>query len=363
MKSTVFTARAFAFVLLAGAFGIAQSTAFTQSSATTLETALKTSLERGADIATSVQSLLSARADLQVKQSDPTTLVVSLTQAQQSVALETARLSAKRIEVMGNVTTAYMNLYEAQENLKVLNAQVALDTRNLEVARAKLSQKNGTELDVRKAESTLSTSKQNLANQKAQLPTLSNKLEVLLGAELKGDITVADPPAYKEVKVDSAALEKSLETRLPTMVQAMQGVELQTLNVKLADNDYTPANTLADAKANLLTAQRTLDTTRKNAVTSLRDAVRSVNSALETVRLNATSLQNERDGLKQDGQRFKNGTITRVQLQQSELSVLQAEYKLTQSQNTYFKALTSLSSAAGVDVTGMLEKIGGGAAS
>lgn len=339
-------------ILLAGAVALAQN-------AMTLETAVKTALERGADIATSTQSLLTARADLGVKQADPTTLVVALTQAQQSVALETARLAAKRIEVMGNVSTAYLNLSEAQQNIEVLSAQIALDTRNLEVARAKLSQKNGTELDVRRAENTLATSRQNLANGRAQLPTLSNKLEVLLGSELKGDMNVADPPAFKEVKYDLAALEKALDSRLPTVLQASQSVELQTLNVKLADNDYTPANTLADAKANLLTAQRNLETTRKNAVTNLRDAARTVSNALETVKLNQTALQNERDTLKQDGTRFKNGTITRVQLQQSELGVLQAEYKLAQSQNTYLKALNTLSSNAGVDVSGTLEKIGG----
>ncbi len=354
MKQASFTRHAtVALVLLAGAATLAQT-------ALTMESAVKSALERGADVATSTQALLTARADLQVKQNDPTTLVVSLTQAQQTAALAAVNLTAQKITVMGNVATAYLNLYEAQENLAILNAQVALDAKNLEVAKAKLAQKNGTDLDVRKAENTASQSRQNLANQKAQLPTLSNRLEVLLGQDLKGDLQVSDPPAYKEVKLDAAALEKALDTRLAVVLKASQTVELQTLNVKLADNDYTATNTLADARANLLSAQRDLDTARKTGVTTLRDAVRSLNNALETVKLNQTTVQNEQDGLKQDQQRYKNGTISRLELSQSELSVLKARLALTQAQDSYLKALNTVSSAAGVDVSGLLAKLGGG---
>jgi outer membrane protein TolC len=341
-------------------FALAGSLVVAQQTAVTLEAAVKTAFARGADLASSAQSLQTAQDDLRVAQADPTTLAVAMTQARQGVALAQAQLNNSRITVMGNVSTAYLNLYEAQQNLEILNAQVALDSRNLDVAKAKLAQNNGTALDVRKAETTLATSRQNLANGKAQLPTLSNRLEVLLGSDLKGDLTVADPPAYKEVKVDLAALEKGLDANLPSVLQSAQGVELQTLNVKLADNDYTPANTLSDAKSALSSAQRTLDTARKNAVTTLRDAARNVTATLESVKIAQTSLQNDNDSLKQDQQRFKNGSISRVQLQTSELTVLRSQYAVAQAQDNYTKALNTLSGAAGVDVTGMVARIGGG---
>ena len=339
-------------LLLTGALGVAQV------SATTLESAVKRAFLKGAEVASSTQTLRTARSDLVKLQIDPTTLVVSLTQGQQAVTLANTQLGASRITVLGNVTTAYLNLFEAQQNLEVLTAQLALESRNLEVTKAKLAQKNGTELDVRKSENTLANAKQNLANQKAQLPTLSNKLEVLLGSDLKGDLTVAAPPAFKEVKVDLAALEKSLDTNLPTVLQAVQSLELATLNVKLADNDYTPSNTLTDAKNSLTTAQRNLETARKNGVTNLRDAGRTAASTLEAIRIATVSLQNDSDSLKQDQQRYKNGSISRVQLQTSESSVLKSAYTLTQAQNNYTKALNALSSAAGQDVTGMIAKIG-----
>jgi outer membrane protein TolC len=284
--------------------------------------------------------------------------VAQLLQSNQSVVLEGVKFSSKRIEVLGNVSTAYFNLFEAQENLKVLQAQLALDTRNFEVAQAKLAQKNGTELDVRKAQNTVASSRQNFTNAQAQLPTLSNRLETTLGLSLKGDLRVSEPAKFTEIKFDLAALEAGLEKNISSVLQSAQSVETQELNVRLANNDYTPANTLRDAKTNLETTKRTFDSTKKNAVTTLRDSSRNVLNALETVKLRQTDMQNDADSLKQDQQRFKNGTISRVALQQTELSAQRSEYNLATAQNSYFKAINSLSSAAGLDVSGMLEKVG-----
>ncbi len=337
---------------------ILSSLSIAQNATQTLETSIKQALERGSEIANSRASLETAQADLRVKKSDPTTLAAQLLSANQSVDLEEVRFSSKRIEVLGNVSNAYFNLFEAQENIEVLQAQLALDVRNLDVAQAKLAQKNGTDLDVRKAQNTVASSKQNLANAMAQLPTLSNKLEVLIGLNLKGDLRVANPPKFAELKFDLAALEAGLEKNVISVLQAAQSVDTQELNVRLADNDYTAANILRDAKTNLETARRNFETSKKNAITNLRDAARNVNNSLETVKLRSVDLQNDADGLKQDQQRFKNGTISRVTLQQSEVSAKRSEYNLATAQNTYFKSINSLSSAAGIDVSKMLEKVG-----
>ena len=322
-----------------------------QNTTQTLEVSVKQALQ---NIASNRASLETAKADLLVKQSDPTTLVAQLLQSTQTVKLETVKFAAQRIEVLGNVSTAYFNLLEAQENLEVLRAQLALDRRNLEVTQVKLTQKNSTQLDVRKAQNTVASSRQNLANAQAQLPTLSNRLETTLGLSLKGDLRVSKPPKFTEIKFDLAVLEASLEKNLVSVLQSAQSVETNELNVRLA----LTADTLRDAKTELETAKRSFETAKKNAVISLRDSSRNVSNSLETVKLRQTDLQNDFDSLKQDQQRLKNGTISRVALQQTELAAWRSQYNLATAQNSYFKALNSLSSTAGVDVTGMLEKVG-----
>jgi outer membrane protein len=319
-----------------------------------LEGATKLAVERNADIASSRATLENARADLRVKEADPTTLVGALLLARNTAALEAVKLENKRLEVFGNVLTAYANLFEAQENLEVLEAQVLLDARNVEVAKAKLASKNGTALDVSKAESTLSSSRQSLADAKAQLPILSNKLEALIGAN--GDLKASEALALTTVKLDAAALESGLESRVSSVVQAAQAVGSAELNVKLSDNDYTPISTLRDYQTQLENAKRSLDSARSSAVTNLRDAIRSAGNSRERVTIASKDFENNKEGLAQDQQRFKNGTISRVQLQQSEVAALKSQYAFAQAINLYWKALSTVSTASGRDVIGLMSK-------
>ncbi len=348
-SSTVLSRRSAYLAALGAALAIGLTSAQT---VLTLESSMTQAFTKGPDLATSQATLKNAQADLAAKQSDPSTLVIAMTQAQQTLALNTAQLEAQKLSVMSNVAGAYLNLFEGQENVKVLQAQLDLDAKNLDVAKAKLAAKNGTQLDVSKADSTLSASKQSLADAKAQLPILSNRLEVMLGTNT-GNLTVGAPPAFKEVKIDQATLEKSLETRLPSVLQASQAVDLANLNVRLSDNEYTPPATLRDFKTQLENAQRTLDTTRTNALTSLRDANRNVSNALEQVRIAKQNLDNATESLSQDQAKFKSGTISAVQLQTTQVTALRARYTYTQSTDSYLRALASLSTASGVDQIGL----------
>jgi outer membrane protein TolC len=342
-----------ALIVVAGA-AITQTAAQTATTRIDLPNAVRQAFTRGPDLASAQATLTNARADLASKESDPSTLIVPLTQARNTVILNAAQLEGQKLTVMANVMTAYLNVFEAQENFKILEAQVALDTRNLDVARARLAARNGTQLDVSRAENALSGSRQSLVDARANLPILSNRLEPLLGLPLNANLTVANPPAFKEVKIDAAALENNLEKRLASVLQVAQSVELAELNVRLSDNDYTPPATLRDAKVSLENAQRNLDTVKKNALTGLRDAVRAVANALERVRIADRDLDNAEASLKQDQTRFNNGTISRLALQTTEVTTLRSRFAYTQATNAYWRALAQLSTASGLDQTGLV---------
>ena len=319
-----------------------------------LEGAVRQAYAQGPDLASSLATLQNARADLAAKEADPSTLIVPLTQARNTAALNQIQVDAKRLEVMSNVMGAYLNLFEVQENIKVLEAQIALDTRNLEIAKIRLAARNGTQLDVSRSENTLGASRQSIADARANLPILSNRLEVLLGVNT-GNLTVSAPPAFKEVKFDAAALESNLETRLPSVLQLAQVAQLSDLSVKLSDNDYTPPATLRDNKTALENAQRNLATIKKSAVTQLRDAARATLNALEQVRLRANDRDNAEEALAQDTLKFKSGTIARLQLQQTEVAALRSRFTYAQATNLYWRSVAALSVASGVDQTGLVK--------
>ena len=334
------------------ALSLTASVAFAQ--ALNLEGAVKQAFAQGPDLASSLATLANAKADLAAKESDPSTLIVPLTQARSAAALNQVQVDAKRLEVMNSVMGAYLNLFEAQENIKVLEAQIALDNRNLEIAKIRLAARNGTQLDVSRSENTLGASRQSIADAKANLPILSNRLEVLLGVST-GNLTVSAPPVFKEIKFDVAALEANLETRLPSVLQLAQVVQISDLSVKLSDNDYTPPATLRDNKTALENAQRNLATIKKSAVTQLRDAARGTLNALEQVRLRANDRANAEEALAQDNLKFKNGTIAKLQLQQTELAALRSRFTYAQATNLYWRSVAALSVASGVDQTGLLK--------
>ena len=346
MKKMVFIGFAFISIALAAA------------TALNLEGATKLALERNTDLVTSRATLANARADLAVKEADPTTLIVPLTQAKNTVALNAVQLEAQKLSVFSSVLTAYINLFEAQENLAVLEAQTSLDLRNLEIAKAKLAARNGTALDVSKAESTVSSSKQSFADAKAQIPVLSNRLELVIGA--KGDLAASDNLAKLDVKLDAAALEAGLESRIGSVLQAAQNVSLAELNVRLSDNDFTPLNTLRDNQATLENSKRSLETSKANAVNTLRDAIRNASNARERVGISAKDLDNAKSNLEQDQARFKGGSISRITLQQTELAYTKALYSQTQAVDAYWRNLATVSTVSGVDVIGLVAKLGGG---
>ena len=319
-----------------------------------LEGAVRQAFAQGPDLASSLATLANAKADLTAKESDPSTLIVPLTQARNTAALNQVQVDAKRLEVMSSVMGAYLNLFEAQENIRVLEAQIALDTRNVEIAKIRLAARNGTQLDVSRSENTLGASRQSIADTRANLPILSNRLEVLLGVST-GNLTVSAPPVFKEIKFEIAALEANLETRLPSVLQLAQVVSISDLSVKLSDNDYTPPATLRDNKTALENAQRNLATIKKSAVTQLRDAARGTLNALEQVRLRANDRENADEALSQDNLKFKGGTISRLQLQQTEVAALRSRFAYAQATNLYWRSVAGLSVASGVDQTGLLK--------
>lgn len=323
------------------------------AAAPTLPQALALAYRQGPDLATAQTTLQDAQTALAARRADPSTLVPDLQGAQNAADLAAVQIGGTRLSVMQNVVNAYLALYETQQNVALLRAQAALDTRNLTVAQQRLAVRSGTSLDVSRAQNTLNTTNQNLANATAQLPVRANELARLFG-QSSGQITAAAPPAPPALTAALAGLGTNLEARLPNVVQARQNVATAELNVRLSDNDYTPRRTLETARANLDNAQRTLANVQKTSATSLNDAYRAAQDAFTRIGIENEAVGNARTALEQARVRLASGLISAVELQTSEVALQNAQYALTQATDAYWRALAALSVAAGQDVTGLV---------
>ena len=322
-----------------------------QSASTSLSAAAQASLSAGADVRTAQANLDKAQASSQATQADPSALVATLLQAQQAADLARIQLQATRLGNLQNTINAYTALYTAQETVDLKTLQVQSDTKSLQVVQVKLKVKNATALDLKNAQSTLSGSTQNLADAKVQVNIAAQKLAVLTA--LPVSVRASGLPSIPALKVSQASLLAGLNKRLPSVVQTQQAVDLAQLNVKLYDNDFTPAQTLSAAKVTLANAQRSLDSTTKNAATALSSAYQAAANAQLLLTVAFQKEANAQTTFEQNQLRLKSGLISSVDLLASQLALAQAQNARAQAQVSALNALASLSVAADTNLTGV----------
>lgn len=333
---------------------LAAPLAAAQTVSLTLPDAVSRALATGPDVTTARANLQKAQATLRAVQADPTSLITTLTQAQQGAAAAEVTLAGTKLNIAQTVIAQYLAAFEAAQRIALNGAQVALDERNLQIAQARLKARVATQLDVNRAQTNLNQNRQELADARAQLPVLEAQLARTLGLNVGTDLKLAAPPAPPKLSVTLAGLQSGLEKRLPTLVQAAQGAEFAALQVRISDNDYTPARTLQDAQTALANAQRDLEGAQRGAATQLRDAYRALQDAQQKVDIARQQAANAQAALTQAQARLKAGTAAAVEVQQAQVQAQQAAFGVTQAQDNLWRALAALSVASGTDVTGLV---------
>ncbi len=321
----------------------------------TLDNAITNALEKNAEVNSAQSALRQATETARARNADPLAIITDVLQADQ--AAETARVNVQlaRLDVVNDTTGEFLNLAESVDTVEVLTNQTKLLEKNLEIAKARLANRTGTTLDVQRAETELAGSRQQLADARAQRPIVAARLSRLLGLERGVEPQIADAPALRVRVIDLPALEQKLDERSASVLRAAQGLEFAELIVKISDNDYTPDQSKREAQTNLDNARRALGTERRKALTQLRDVHRSVLGALEGAGLAQKNAETAQKTLENDRVRLRNGLISRIQLESSELAAGRANADAARAANGYLRALTGLSLAAGTDVTGLVK--------
>ncbi len=341
---------------LLAALSLAAQAGAQASAPTTLDLsgAVTRALASGPDTTTGRANLQKAQANDKAVRADPTSLITDQLSAQQGVDSAAANLAGTKLSVMQTVVTQYLSVYESEQRTDLNAAQVNYYSRSLQIAQARLAARVATQLDVTKAQNSLASNQQELADAKAQRPIAAAQLAKTLGLG-SAAISVKAPPAPPVLNATLASLQSGLEDRLASLVQASGAVQTAQLQVKVADNDYTPARTLQDAQTALSNAQRDLDSARKAALNTLNDAYRAAQNAREQVSISAASVSAQQTTVSQAQARLKAGTAAAIDVQNAEVQLLSAQFSLTQAQDNLWKALAALSVAAGKDVTGLAQ--------
>ncbi|GGJ79627.1 TolC family protein [Deinococcus aquiradiocola] len=326
---------------------LAVTTAHAQAATSiTLPAAVASALTAGSTVRDAQAGVTSAASTLRAVQADPSTLAGALLSAQQDSTLAQAQLTQARLTATQNAVTAYTALYQTQEQITLQQLQIQVDTKNLQVAQVKLSTRNGTALDVQNAQNTLNSSRQALQDAQAQLLVNSQKLANVIGRP--GTYTAAAPATPPAVRANT-----TLSSTYAALLKDRQAVETATLNVKLADNEFTARVTLDQARTTLASAQSTLATDQKTYLTTLATAQSSAEAAQASYQTALQAEANAQTSYKQDAVRLQSGTISAVALLQSQLTLKKAQYARAQALVALWQSLAALSTASGQDATGL----------
>jgi outer membrane protein len=321
----------------------------------TLERGVILALESNSDVKSAESALTLANRTLTARNADPTALITDLLQAKQGAELSQAQLISVRLDVTNETINEFLNLDESKDAIDVLEAQLKLVQRTLEITKARLQARTATPVDVQRAETDVAGVQQQLADTKAARPVIVARLARVLGLARGAEVSIAPVPAFAVRKLNVVELEANLEDRAPQLIQAVQAVEFAELNVKITDNDYTPAQQQREAASGLENARRALGTAKRKALNGFRDALRTVNAAAEGVSVAKQNLSVTTRNTKNDEERLKQGLISRIQLEATQLTEFQAKQSLARAENGYLRALAGLSLAAGLDVTGLVK--------
>ena len=187
------TARPFALntlALLAALSLAAQAGA--QGAALDLGSAVTRALASGPDTTTSRANLQKAQANDKAVRADPTSIITDQVSAQQGLESAQINLSSTKLTVMQTVVTQYLSIYEAEQREDLNAAQVNYYSRSLQIAQARLAARVATPLDVTKAQNSLSSNQQELADARAQRPIAAAQLAKTLGIT-QSAVTVKAP--------------------------------------------------------------------------------------------------------------------------------------------------------------------------
>jgi NodT family efflux transporter outer membrane factor (OMF) lipoprotein len=145
------------------------------------------------------------------------------------------------VTLLGDVATAYVQVRTFQEQIRLTQANAALQRKTLVIAQARYKGGTATELDVDQAQSNLSQTESQIPQLAIQLRQANNQLSILLGIppeDLLPRLGAADIPA---APADVAAgIPADLLRRRPDVRKAERQAAAQSAQIGVAEADFYP---------------------------------------------------------------------------------------------------------------------------
>jgi trimeric autotransporter adhesin len=258
-------------VLLAATVG---ALALAQTQPLDLEAAWRLAPEVSADVATRQADLDAASRTAARTVRDPLATGLERLQADHGVDAATAALAAAQRTTRSSALQAYASVLQAIDAEAQAVARAAIAERNLAAARVRHEAGTLTDLALAQAEADADAAARAARDAATDLTFAWSDLAAVVGLEAEslratGIVAVPDDlPELPDLDADLAVLEAGHAG----IAAAERALALANLRLQGTDHEGSSPNAIADARADVVSAQRRLDDARRSAFQQLRTA-------------------------------------------------------------------------------------------
>ncbi len=304
------------------------------------------------------------------------------------LALENAQLShsIQQLNIERSVTTSFYDVYREQERLTIAQEEFENQQKNYEIIKNKTESGMIPRAELFQAELNLSNSESSWENQKVMVENTKDNFKQLLGINLYEEVSVSADIVSQQVEVDlTYAIDQGLKYRQELRQQEINMVYAQNEmirtkasnefsgnldltvgifgdNVKLPNVYETPTNNpsvqltfsiplydfgakksrMKATEANIATEVLNMTDQKNNIIIGIRQVYRSLQNLENQIKIGEQSVRNAQQTYELNQERYKNGDITGLDLNQYQNQLSQAKIDLMTSKINYKLELLNL---------------------
>jgi outer membrane protein TolC len=300
--------------------------------------ALALANQNSAEVSTARVDLERAERDLARLKADPLALRIPLLQGEQALTQAQQALELAVLRLEHEVASGFAAALEADDAVRLAEMQRDISATQLEATTIRFEAGAATTLDVERARNALSDSERALTDARQSRALAYDQLASLLGLSEAFALSVLPPLP------DSPELPEVL-ARLPEnqqVVAAEQALALAEAQLAAVDNAFSPRSDIEAARDSVNNAQVRLTETRRSIELLIRQRYNAVLAAQGRVANAEAAYATAQEDFNAQQVRFEAGSISRLDLEQARLSVVNAQTQLTASQHALANALRQL---------------------
>lgn len=322
-----------------------------------LEECRRLALKHSASVLLAENAVLDAK--LALEQADATNLTrpspTSLYQAEMNLKSAEKGLDIVKQDVILSTDQLYYSLLRAEHMVSIAEQALDLAERQLQITNAKESVGMATQLDIIRAENQVASSRNSLASAILNRELAMVSLNQAIGFAPTTVLSLEDEFSYERTEdLDlDAAIEFALANRIE-IAQAKSAVEIADMNVKLADNTFTPRLTYERAKISADDARIRLKEQENKIALSVRQAYVSLVQAEAKIELSEARVNEARENLRITQLLFEADMATNVevlaaqnQYTQSQIDALQAIYDYNMARSQFNRTIGDTAGTTG----------------